>query len=178
MSDEPIRLGSGKLYYAEFTGTMPELSTIAIEANRIGYISGGAELTYTPTFYTAEDDLGYVKRTKLVKEEVILKTGVLTYDGNTLKKLAPTARVTETATKRIVKFGGLANDDGKNYIALFEHEDAEEGNVRVAIVGRNEKGFVLSYLKDKETIIDSEIKAIPHDTEGTLVIYEEDIPAA
>ena len=33
-------------------------------------------------------------------------------------------------------------------------------------------------IKDKETVIDAEFKAVPHDSEGTLIVYEEEIPAA
>ena len=68
---DKITLGSGKLYMAEFTGTLPEVSTLTVEENRLGYISGGATLEYKPTFYEAKDDLGYVVKTILTEEEVL-----------------------------------------------------------------------------------------------------------
>ena len=92
-----ITLGSGKLYVQEYTGTtVPETEAICTDDNILGYISGGATLSYKPTFYNAKDDLGLVSKTVLTAEEVTLKSGVMTWDGNTLAKLSATARVTET----------------------------------------------------------------------------------
>lgn len=172
---DSIVLGSGKLYTTEFSGKLPEIDTIAVESNRLGYISGGATLEYKPTFYEAKDDLGYVSKTILTEEEATLKSGILTFDGNALNKLCDTARVTEDSTKRTVKIGGAGNQKKKNYVILFHHEDAEDGDIWVLIVGKNESGFSLSFVKDKETVIDAEFKAIPHDNEGTLIEYIEEI---
>ena len=58
MAVEKITLGSGKLYVAEWTDSIPADASLETDANLIGYIQGGATLTYTPEFYTAEDDLG------------------------------------------------------------------------------------------------------------------------
>lgn len=175
---EKIVLGSGKVYVAEFTGTIPEASTIETDANLLGLIQGGATLEYKPEFYTAEDDLGLVSKTIITKEEATFKSGIMTWCGKTLQKLCATARVTETDNKRTVKIGGRSNDDGKSYVIHFVHEDTADGDVRVTVVGKNQAGFSLAFAKDKETVIDAEFKAAPHDSEGTLIIYEEEIPAA
>ena len=51
-----ITLGSGKLYVQEYTGTtVPETEAICTDDNILGYISGGATLSYKPTFYVAKD---------------------------------------------------------------------------------------------------------------------------
>lgn len=175
---EKIVLGSGKVYASEFTGTIPERSVIETAANLLGLIQGGATLEYKPEFYTAEDDLGLVSKTIITKEEATFKSGIMTWCGKTLQKLCATARVEETENKRTVKIGGRSNDDGKSYVIHFVHEDATDGDVRVTVVGKNQAGFSLAFAKDKETVIDAEFKAAPHDSEGTLIIYEEEIPAA
>lgn len=178
---ETITLGSGKLYCVEFTDTIPVDATIETEANILGYISGGASMEYKPEFYEAKDDLGVVQKDIITAEEVKLKSGIMTWNGDTLKKLSSTARVTENTTtgKRTVKIGGVNNNDGKNYILRFVHTDAADGNVRVTIVGKNRSGFTLGFTKDKETVVDAEFVANPKiDTDGTLVIYEEDIDIA
>lgn len=170
-----IILGSGKIYATEFTGNaIPEDATIETPANRLGHIKGGATLEYAPEFYVAKDDLGEVQKSRLVSEEVKLKTGLMTLDGNNISKLAATARVTEASGKRTVKIGGAGNDNGKKYLIRFVHEDAEDGDIRLTIVGRNESGFSLAFAKDAETVVDAEFTAFPNDTEGTLVIYEEE----
>ena len=172
---DKIVLGSGKLYIDEFTGTLPADAEIEVEGKLLGYIQGGATLNYTPTFYEAKDDLGIVSKKIITEEEAVLKSGVMTWNGTTLKKLTPTARVAEDkATKtRTVKIGGLGNNDGKKYVLHFVHEDKTDGDIRVTIVGSNEAGFELSFAKDKETVINAEFKAQPQDNEGTLILYKE-----
>ncbi len=176
--NERIVLGSGKVYVAEFAGTIPENSVLETDANLLGLIQGGATLEYKPEFYTAEDDLGLISKTIITKEEATFKSGIMTWCGKTLQKLCATARITEAENKRTVKIGGQLNDDRKSYVIHFVHEDTTDGDVRVTIIGKNQAGFSLAFAKDKETVIDAEYKAAPHDSEGTLIVYEEEIPTS
>lgn len=173
--NEKIVLGSGKLYVTEYTSEIPTDTEIEKETNILGYIQGGATLTYTPEFYTATDDLGLAVKKMVTSEEVILKSGVMTWNGNTLSKLCATARVTEDETERVVKIGGAGNFNGKKYVIRFVHTDAEFGAIRITIVGSNEAGFEMAFAKDAETVINAEFKAMPQDEDGTLVEYREAI---
>jgi len=174
---EKIVLGSGKLYIDEFVGeVIPTDILLEVEENLLGLISGGATLEYKPKFYEATDDLALVSKTILTDEIVTLKSGIMTWCGKTLEKLCATARVTEALGKRTVKLGGIGNQDGKLYVIRFVHEDAMDGNTRITIVGNNQAGFSFKFVKDKETIVDAEFIAAPMDSEGTKIIYEEDIP--
>ena len=170
-----IILGSCKVFSMLFTGTIPEDAVIETAENRLGHIKGGGAVEYTPTFHTAKDDLGEVQKSKLTEEEAKIKCGIMTLNGNNIAKLAATARVDETKKgKRTLRIGGAGNDNGEKYVIRLLHEDAEDGNIRVTVVGRNESGFSLSFAKDAETVIDAEITAYPHDSEGTLILYTED----
>ncbi len=174
---EKIILGSGKLYILESTGdTLPGDEDLEKEENLLGLIQGGATLEYRPTFYEAKDDLGLVSKIILTDEEVVLRSGIMTWCGKTLAKLCSTARITEANGRRTVKIGGVGNQDGKQYVLRFVHEDPVDGDIRVTIVGSNQAGFTLAFAKDKETVIDTEFKALPMDSEGTKIIYEEEIP--
>ena len=173
---EKIVLGSGKLYTMEFTGTLPTDLLFEVDENLLGAISGGASLEYKPKFVEAKDDLGTVSKIVLTEEEVTLKSGILTWCGKTIAKLCATARTTEELGKRTVKIGGIGNQDGKKYAIRFLYKDASDGDIRVTIVGNNQAGFTLAYVADKETVIDAEFKAQPLDAEGTLIIFEEEIP--
>lgn len=176
MADK-ITLGSGRLYYTEFSkGVIPEVDTICVPENRIGYIKGGATIEYKPTYYEAKDDLGYVTKTIMTEEEATFKTGIMTFDGNTLKTLSDTGRVTEDAQKKLrtVLIGGAGNSTNQNYVLCFHHEDDVDGDKWVLIVGRNQAGFTLSFNKDTETVIDAEFKCQPQDEDGTLIKYIEE----
>lgn len=173
---ETITLGSGKLYSVEYKGTIPSNEDLEKKENILGYIQKGASLDYKPEFYEAEDDLGIVKKQILTKEEVTFKSGILTWNAETLKKLVATGRITEDKENgmRTIKIGGINNVDGKQYIFHFVHTDKTDGDVRITIVGQNTAGFSLAFAKDAETVIDAEIKALPSDDEGTLIVYQEE----
>lgn len=182
MDGERIILGSGYLYIKLFDGTLPATESICTDENRLSYIQGGATLEYKPTTHKAVDDLGKVSKVITTEEVATLKSGLMTLCGNTLGKLVDTARITEEkattakAGKRTVKIGGIGNQDRKKYVLCFQHLDPVDGDIYVTIVGRNEAGLSLAFAKDKETIVDAEFTAQPHDEEGTLIQYEEILP--
>lgn len=175
---ERIILGSADVYIQAFDGsTVPVTADICKPENLMAYISGGASAEYKPSFYTAKDDTGKKSKTIVTEEEVTLKTGIMTFDGNKFKYLCDTARVTEDKAKkrRTVKIGGIDNRQGARYVICLHHKDAVDGDIWVMIVGNNQAGFTISFEKDKETVVDEEITALPMDEEGTLLMYEEEM---
>lgn len=175
---ERIILGSADVYIKAFDGkTVPKTEDICKSENLMAYISGGASVEYKPSFYTAKDDTGNKRKTIITEEEVTLKTGIMTFDGNKFNYLCDTARMTidKTKKRRIVKIGGLNNRKGSRYVICLHHEDKVDGDIWTMIVGNNQAGFSISFAKDKETVIDEEITALPMDNEGTLLLYEEEM---
>lgn len=172
MDKKSIVLGSGDLYITEFTdgAELPSDEEVEKEDNRLGYIKGGATIEYTPTFTEAKDDLGKVKKTILTEEEAILKSGLITWCGETLEKICSTARVTTSANKRIVKIGGTSNQTNKKYFIHFVHKDSEDGDIRISIVGNNQAGFSFAFVADEATQVDVEFKAHPMDDEGNQIV--------
>ena len=174
-TNNTITLGSGKLFCIEFTGgEIPSNDVLEVEANRLAWIQGGAGLEYTSEWHDAEDDLGMVSKRKITTENVNLTSGIMTWNGEVLAKLCNTARVTEANGVRTVKIGG--QDNGKQYLFRFLHEDVQDGDVRVTLVGQNTSGFTLTFQKDQETVIDATFSASKGriDDEGTIVIIEEE----
>lgn len=177
-SKENITLGSGKPYIMEFDGEMPTVEEICVPENLLGYVKGGAELSYTEETYEEKDDLGYVSKVITTTEEAILKLGLLTWNGDTMKMLADRCTVTEAAGKRTIHIGGAGNSQGKEWVVCFLHEDKADGNLWILIRGRNTAGFTLTLAADAGTVIEPEFKALPHDDKGTLITMIEEIPAA
>lgn len=174
---DKITLGSGIPYIAEYSGTMPDVKTICTEDNRLGYCKGGAELTYTEETYEERDDLGYVSKVITTSEEALLKLGLLTFNGDTVAKLADRCKVTEdkTAGTRTIHIGGAGNAQGKEWVVCFCHEDKKEGNLWVMIRGRNNAGFTLTFAADSGSVVEPEFKALPQDKDGTLITLIEEI---
>lgn len=169
-------LGSGKLYckvFEEESG-IPSISELEKEENRLGSISGGATLEYKATYYQVTDDLGEIDDQVITAEDASLKSGILTWNAETLGKLSATARTTTDEDGLTnVKIGGLTKDNGKKYIIHFVHKD---GTKRITIVGKCTDGFSLAFAKDKETVTDAVFKALGQDSEGTLIMYREGTP--
>ena len=176
-SKENITLGSGIPYIMEYDGNeMPTVEEICVDENRLGYVKGGAELSYTEETYEEKDDLGYVSKIITTSEEAILKLGLLTWNGDTLKHLADRCAVTETAGKRTILIGGAGNAQGKEWVICFKHEDKKDGNLWVLIRGKNTAGFTLTLSADAGTVVEPEFKAMPQDDKGTLITLIEEIP--
>ena len=170
---EVITLGSGDLTIKEYTGIIPAHTDFKVETDLLGRIKGGATLEYKGTFYEVKDDTGKVAKMIITDEEVLLKSGVLTWNGKTLDKLCSTARITESGGLRTVKIGGTGNNNGKSYALCFHHIDPVDGDIWIIVRAMNQGGFSLVFAKDKETVIDAEFKAMPQDDEGTLIQYIE-----
>lgn len=169
-----ITLGSGKAYIMEYSGTMPEVTAICTDDNILGKIQGGAELTYTTETHEERDDLGTVAKVVVTAEEAILKLGLITFNGNTLAKLADRCKVTEAAGKRTVHIGGAGNAQGKEWVVCFHHHDAVDGDIWVMVRGANQAGLTLAFAVDAGSKLEPEIKALPSDDNGTLITYIEE----
>ena len=113
----------------------------------------------------------------ITKEDVTLKTGIMTWNGETLTKLCSTARTSTASNVRTTKVGGLGNQSNKSYVLLFVHEDDVNGDTRLWIVGKNTSGFTFSYKANETTVLDATFTALAQDSEGTLLKIEEDIPS-
>ena len=175
-SDEII-LGSGDLFVAEFSGTIPEDSEIEIDTNRAGNIKGGAKLEYSATSQTVEDDMGRVKKTITTKELVKLITGMITWAPLWVQAVISTARV-DTSTKkghRIYKIGGLKNQNKKRYLYRFVHTRDDGRKLRVTVTGKNTGTISLNFNPENPTTVDAEITADTVDSEGTLVILDDEM---
>ena len=178
-SVEEYTLGSGDLFIKEYTaGTAVTAEDVISTGERLGEIKGGASLEYTTETKEDSSDLGRTKIVIISKEDVVLKSGVMTWNGKTLEKLCQTARVTKdgSAKKRTIKIGGLANAANKSYAVAFQYKGDGKKGLTVLIVGKNTAGFTVSFSSDNATVIDAEFKAQALDNDGTLVVIEETIP--
>lgn len=172
-----ITLGSGKIYLKAFSEALPTIDDLCKEENLLGHIKGGAALEYTEETYEEKDDLGLVSKIITTSEEAILKCGLLTWNGDTLKKLIDRCKTTEAEGKRTTKIGGAGNSQGGYYAICFHHEDKTDGNLWILIKGRNTAGATLTFAVDEGTLVEPEFKAMPQ-TDGTLVELIEEIPAS
>ncbi|MEA4813908.1 MAG: hypothetical protein VB112_03230 [Oscillospiraceae bacterium] len=177
MADKIIHIpvGSGYLYHDVFTGAVPADADIETEAHRLGYIEKGGEIDYKPTFKTFKDDFGKIQRNKLTAEEATFKASLIAWSAADFNTFVSTARITETQGHRTIKIGGMGQDDGKVHLFRFVHPDAQYGDVRITIVGTQTGGFKLNFKPDDAGNMDLEITAQASDSEGTLIIYDEEV---
>ena len=180
-SVEEYTLGSGDLFIKEYTaGTAVTAEDVITNGERLGEIKGGASLEYTTETKEDSSDLGRTKIVIISKEDVVLKSGVMTWNGKTLEKLCQTAVITENqdTKKRTIKIGGLSHAANKSYAVAFSYKGDGKKGLTALIVGKNTAGFTVSFSSDNATVIDAEFKAQALDNEGTLVVIEETIPTS
>lgn len=170
-----IPLGSGDFYVMEFTGTIPADNVIETEGNLIGRTKNGGSVTYSADFYTAKSDDGKARKTVMTGDSAVISYGMITWNGNTLSKLIATASTTESNGKRKTEIGGIANDDKKIYIIRFVQKDARDGDIRITAIGRNTGGWNAVFQDGSETVLNPNFEAQPYDSDGHLLIYEEEV---
>ena len=170
-----ITLGSGKIYLQAFSSSMPTVQTLCTDANLLGHIKGGAALEYTEETYEEKDDLGIVSKIITTSEEAVLKCGLITWNGTTLKKLIDRCTSNDANGKRTTKIGGAGNAQGGYYAICFHHHDATDGDLWVLIKGRNTAGLTLTFASEEGTLLEPEFKAMPQDDNGTLIELIEEI---
>lgn len=177
MADKIIQIpvGSAYIYAVAFTGVIPSDDTIETEANQLGYIEKGATVQYKPTSKTFKDDFGTLSRTVITEEEVTLKASLIAWSSANLDTFCASGRITETAGHRTVKIGGLKYASNKLWLFRLVHPDSKYGDVRITVVGTATGGFTLTYKQDDAGNLDLEATAQPSDSEGTLIIYDEEV---
>ena len=175
-SDEII-LGSGDLYIVEFTGEIPEDTTIETDANRAGNIKAGATLEYSIESQTVQDDKGRVKKTIVTKETVNFKTGLITWAKQYMQALIQTARIDEKTKSghRLYKLGGLANLNKTRYLWRFVHTRDDGRKLRITVTGKNTGTISMAFKPEDATTVDAQITADTLDKEGTLVILDDEL---
>ena len=175
-TQDTITLGSGEAFIAEYDAAagMPEVAELCVEENRLGWIQSGAELTYTAELHEEKDDLGMVSKVVVNEEEAILKLGLLTWNGDTLTKLADRCKVTEAQGKRTIHIGGAGNAQGKEWVVCFYQNDPKDGKLWVLIRGTNQAGLSLTFAKDAATKLEPEFKAMVQDESGSLITVIEE----
>lgn len=172
-----IALGSLDIYMMAFNGNsiadIPEDSVIETEANLIGRTKDGGEVSYSPTFYTAKSDDGIAKRTELTEETASISFGLITWNGDTVTKIVPTASSEIKNGKRRTFIGGINNADDTLYLVRAVHKDKIKGDVRYTMLGKNLQGFAAAYKPSQECVVTPKIEAEPFD-DGRLLILDED----
>ncbi len=116
-----------------------------------------------------------LQRKALTAEEATFKASLIAWAMSDFNVFASTARVTESQGHRTIKIGGIGNADGKIHLFRFVHPDAQYGDVRLTIVGTQTGGFKLNFKPDDSGNMDLEITAQASDTEGTLILLDEEV---
>lgn len=177
---EPIVLGSGTSYLKEFDADtdLSDFASLVAEVcvpkNKLGSTKNGATLTYTATSYTAKSDLGDVSKTVLQAEDASLALGIITVGPNMLSLIVETSNVNvdEETGLKVLQIGGVGNANGKKYVLVFYHKDAQDGDIAVMIVGKNTAELSFAFSQENETIINPTFTAEPKaigSREGVLI---------
>lgn len=175
-----VVLGAGLWYIAPYTSGAIDLDTVAVEDNLLGYTQGGATITFTPETYTIEDDMGMVRRTFQTRASAEMKTGLLTFDTDSIAAMMSVGQLTQTPASSstrgtsTLKLGG-GKSSLKKFCVVFVYEDDETGfKTRIGMVATNTAPLELVFAKDAETVIDVTFTAESNGVDDTIIVIEEE----
>lgn len=174
-----LQLGSGELYMVAHTApqsgtdTIPAASTVCVAANQVGYIKGGATITYTPNVYDVKSDMNEINEHFIASEDVSMKTGLLTWNIDVIKTLVNNETAISEQGASGILIGGKGFTKMDKYDIYFKATTSNGGKDRYfGFIGVSVKGLNLVYQPDKETVVDVEFKACA-DANGKLLRIEE-----
>lgn len=180
---ERVVLGGCKHYIAPHDGktALEDLKTYCIDDNLIGWTQGGTTVNFSYETKTIEDDVGMVRKTFKTKGDASIKTGLLTFDLASIAAMMSVGKFEkgEAGSKpnKMTLTGGT--EELVNYIVVAEYTDATNGhNLRVGMVATNTEALEMVFNKDNETVPNITFTASSNGVDDTLVVFEEDIPAA
>jgi hypothetical protein len=175
VKEDTILLGSGDLYLGQVDPNATEEEIQAALVN-VGAISGGATLTYKPTFQDVESANRGTIMSFLTKEEVTFKSGLLTWNLENLAKLSAASYSEDTtAGIRRIGIGGL-NNVPVNYLRFVHTKPAGKKLTVNIFRAQSQSGFEIIFDPEKAVVLDAEFKALAciGKTDGNLVeIIEE-----
>jgi hypothetical protein len=180
VKEDNIILGSGDLYLGQVTQANPTEQQITDSLVKVGLITGGASLNYTPTFHDvmAANRKGVIA-SFLTQEQVTFTSGVLTWDLKNLSRLSAASFTDDELNgKRRVGIGGLSNVP-VNYLR-FVHTKPDGKKLTVNIFkAQAQNGFEFAFNSEQETVLDIEFKALTalDKTDGNLVEIIEEVGA-
>lgn len=178
-TNKDMVLGSGSVYMLKkdtTNATMPDIATIAKNANLAGHIQGGFTLSYKPTYNTDKDDSGIIEKTVMKEEEVKVKFGLVTWNGEFIKKATQTAEIdTATSGKRVTEVGGVSNAVMDLYWICFVPDDKDRIEA-LQVLGLATNGFDLAF-GEKAAKIEPEFDCKPYDEDGHKFKLTETVAA-
>ena len=181
--DNPIILGSGHVYIVDkesVTGLDGEmtnaevkafLATYAVDANLAGHIKNGATFNYSAAKYTEKDDFSEVSKTRTTDETASLAFGFIDYKTGLMDKLVDTASTSSGTKDELVSIGGLSNSNGKKWVVIFAHEDAEDNDVYLIICGTNTADLAAAFANGAGTNFAAQFTAESFDSTGRKAYF-------
>ena len=173
---DDLILGSGTLFIVDAPeeNAIPDKTqdtTIETTDNHMGDIKGGARFNYKLTDYEVVNDRGEVRKRVITKEEGSFKSGLLSWIMANMPKLIR-GEFTTTESEKILRIGkGITI---KNKLIRFVHTKDNGKKLRFTMLGTPSNGIEFALDPNKESVIDTEFKAI-NAKDGTIIEIREEI---
>lgn len=173
---DDIILGSGTLFIVDAPegNEIPDKTqdtTIEATNNHMGDIKGGARFNYKITDYEVVNDRGEVRKRVITKQEGSFKSGLLSWIMANIPKLIK-GEYTTSEGEKILRIGkGTAV---KNKLIRFVHTKDDGKKLRFTMLGTPSNGIEFALDPSKESVIDTEFKAI-NAKDGTIIEIREEI---
>ncbi len=162
-------LGSGHLFLMALESDTEIPATLFNTSNNMGHISGGAKFTYSADLHEVKNDDGDLLGIHIIDEDVVLTTGMLTWDLEKLSK-ATFGTKYESSSKTLT-IGGMNSIE--KYAVGFEYNDGKR-KVQFSMIGMPKKGIDISLDAKNETVVDVEFVSAGKRGEGLAKLVETD----
>lgn len=156
-----ILLGGGNVYLTPVTGltSMPSDSDLELEKYNVGWCESGFKINYKPKTSEVYNQFDQLVRTFITREEISVKTGILTWNLKNLSLLSNATMIpaTQSNMQNTVVFTG--GGELNTVLLRFVYTKPNGKKIRFTMIGQGGSGFSMDF-GDKATSVNAEIKGI------------------
>lgn len=158
-----IILGGGAVYIMPVTGitAIPADTDIEVAQYNVGWCEGGFKVNYKPKTTEVYNQFEQLVKTFITREELSVKTGILTWNLKNLALLSNATMIpaTQNNLTNTVVFTG--SGELQTVLLRFVYTKENGKKIRFTMVGQGGSGFGMDF-GDKATSVNAEIKGIQY----------------
>lgn len=158
-----IILGGGSVYIMPIASmiALPSDEEIELPTYNVGWCEAGFKVNYKPKTTEVYNQFEQLVKTFVTREELSVKTGILTWNLKNLTFLSNATMIpaTQSNLNNIVVFTG--SGELETVLLRFVYTKENGKKIRFTMVGQGGSGFSMDF-GDKATSVNAEIKGIQY----------------
>lgn len=159
-----ILLGGGDVYIMPLTTgitAIPVDTAIEVQTYNVGWCDSGFKVNYKPKTTEVYNQFNQLVKTFITREELSVKTGILTWNLNNISLLSNATMIPATSSNMTNTVVFTGSGELQTVLLRFVYTKDNGKKIRFTMIGQGGSGFSMDF-GDKATSVNAEIKGIQY----------------